>query len=151
MVIGNRVVNITIDEGGVPPHIKPLIASIADAIGKGNWGEVTHSTSVQDMEELEEAYEGLEEAYEGLAEALKASEEAVHGVRQAALDLAEEVEKFCKSTEVAEVSTVLEEVYEAVRVSPELLEQIEGVETSFAIAVHKLKTYVNGKLKDFED
>ena len=135
MFKGTRVMNLTIDEGGVPPHIKPLIASIVSAIGQGNWGEVTHSTcTVQETEELEEAYEAL-------AEALEASEEEVHEVRQAARNLVEEVEKFCKSTEVGAVSKVLEEVYEACSVSPELLEQIEGVETSFVIAVENLKAY----------
>lgn len=136
MVKGSRVMILTIDEGGVPPHIKPLIASIADAIGKGNWGEVTHSRcTAQETEELEESHEAL-------AEALRASEEELHEVRQAALDLVEEVEKFCKSTEVVAVSKALEEVYEGGTAStPELLEQIEEVETSFVIAVEKLKTY----------
>lgn len=135
MVKGSRVMNLTIEEGGVPPHIKPLIVSIADAIGKGNWGEVTHSRcTAQETEELEESHEAL-------SEALEASEEEVHEVRQAALDLVEEVEKFCKSTEVVAVSKTLEEVYEGGTASPELLEQIEEVETSFVIAVEKLKTY----------
>ena len=149
MIKGSRVMILTIDEGGVPPHIKPLIASIVSAIGNGNWGEVTHSLGT--AQELEEAQGILEEA-----------EAAVHDAKQAGWDLVEEVKFFCSSIEVVAVSTALKKAYEAVSDqgsehgmddddTTELLEQVDQTEKDFVIAVKKLNTYANGESKHFEE
>ena len=138
MIKGIRVMLLTIDEGGVPPNIKPLLVSIVSAIGQGNWGEVTHNLGT--AQEMEEAQGILEEA-----------EAAVHEAKQAGWDLVKEVEKFCSSTGVAEVSMALKKACKAGRASTELLEQIEQAGRGFDIAVKKLSTYANGKLKDFEN
>ncbi len=132
MIIGNRVVNITVDEGGVPPHIKPLVASIVAVIEGGDWGEVTRNTCT--VQELEESQDVLEKALEEV-------EAELQDVKRAARDLAVEAINFCKSAEVVAVSMTLKKAYEAGSASLELLEQIEEVETSFVIAVEKLKTY----------
>ena len=155
MIKGIRVMNITIDEGGVPPHIKPLIASIVSAIERGNWGEVTHSTCTA---------QELEEAQDDLAEALEESEASLQEVKEAGGDLVEKVENFCNSPEVAEVSMVLKEVYEVgsdpgrdedYTTEPfeqtELRERIKQAEANFVGVVEELKTYANGKYKDFEE
>lgn len=146
MVKGTKVLNLTIDEGGVPPHIKPLLASIVSAIECGNWGEVTHSTCTA----------------QELAEALEASEASLQEVKEAGGDLAEEVEKFCTSAEIVAVSMALKKAYEAVSAqgsehgmddddTTELLEQVDQTEKEFVIAVKKLNTYANGESKHFEE
>ena len=149
MITGSRVLNITIDEGGVPPHIKPLLASIVSAIECGNWGEVIHSTCTA---------QELEEAQDDLAEALEASEASLQDVKEAGQDLVEEVENFCTSTEVVAVSMALKKAYVAVSEQgmddddpTELLEEIKQADMDFDRVLKELNTYANGESKHFED
>lgn len=142
MITGSKVLNLTIDEGGVPPHIKPLIASIVSAIGQGIWGEVIHSTCTAQQ---------LEEAQDDLAGALEESEASLQEVKEAGQELVEKVENFCNSAEVVAVSRTLKKACTAGRFSTELLEQIEQAGRDFDIAVKKLSAYANEELKYFED
>ena len=132
MITGTKVLNITIDEGGVPPHIKPLLASIVSAIGQGNWGEVIHSTCTAQQ---------LEESQDTLAEALEVSEAELQEVKQAGQDLVEKVETFCNSPEVVAVPMIVKRAYKEGSAITELLEQIEQAEENLAKAVKELKTY----------
>ena len=149
MIAVTRKLLLTIDEGGVPPHIKPLLAEVVAAIEYGNWGEVTHSTCTAQQ---------LEDAQDDLAEALEESEVATQDVKQAGRELVEEVETFCNSTEVSAVALVLKKVQE-VSSDPEwedddiaeLLEQFHHVKEEFVKAVNELKSCVKGKLEDFEN
>ena len=165
MITGSRVVNLTIDEGGAPPHIKPLLASIVSAIECGNWGEVNHSRCTA---------QELEESQDDLAEALEESEASLQEVKEAGWYLVEEVNKFCNSAEVVAVSAVLKKAYYELAVSmvmkkadaagrgqevedadtydtKELLEEIKQAEEDFDRVVKELKAYAKGKLEDFQD
>ena len=148
MIAGTRKLLLTIDEGGTPPHIKPLLAEVVSAIEYGNWGEVTHSTCTAQQ---------LEDAQDDLAEALETSETAIQEVKQTGRELVKEVESFCNSTEVSAMALVLKKVQE-VSSEPEwedddiaeLLEQIDHAEEEFVKAVNELKSCAKGKLEGFE-
>lgn len=139
MTSGTRKLLLTIDQGGVPPHIKPLLASVVSATEYGLWGEVSFSTT---------SVEQLEESEADLADALEKSEAELQEVKQAGLDIAEQVELFCNSAEVVAVSMALKRVREAAddpeledEQVTELLEQIDQTEEQFVNAVKELKEY----------
>ena len=148
MITGARKLLLTIDQGGVPPHIKPLLAAVVSAIEYGNWGEVTHSTRTA---------QELEEAQDDLAQQLEEAEESNQDVKYAGRELVEEVENFCNSAEVVAVSLALKKAYEAGS-DPELedtdidelLEQIHHAGEAFVRAVKGLKSYANRKFEAFE-
>ena len=87
MTPGTRKMILTIEEGGVPPHIKPLLAEVVAAIEYGNWGEVSHST---------DSLEQLEDAQEELAEALEKTEEELEEVRQELNRTLKELKAYAK-------------------------------------------------------